>query len=168
LNYLMQKTEKEYDRDGVRAAAGKVNESLLRDIQKVYAKFRVKRPSLGREGFEKSIMPLLDQKKISLDDKLCTSVESTAIEIVHAIRAGKTGTVLCTGGGVFNSFLMSRILEHAGDGMSLIIPEKDVVKFKEALVFAFLGVLRLEKKMNCLRSVTGAKTDSSSGVMIGF
>src|SRR5690606_3887144 len=44
LNYLMQKTGKEYDRDGARAAAGKVKESLLHELQKVYSKLRGKRP----------------------------------------------------------------------------------------------------------------------------
>ena len=76
--------------------------------------------------------------------------------------------MLCTGGGVFNSFLMARILEHAEDSFSVIIPDDDVVKFKEALIFAFLGVLSVRNETNSLSSVTGASRDSSGGVKIGF
>jgi anhydro-N-acetylmuramic acid kinase len=52
--------------------------------------------------------------------------------------------------------------------MNLIIPDSETVKFKEAIVFGFLGVLRVRKEVNCLKSVTGASRDSSSGVMTGF
>jgi anhydro-N-acetylmuramic acid kinase len=59
-------------------------------------------------------------------------------------------------------------MEHGGDDFSLVVPDDDVIKFKEALVFAFLGVLRVRDEINCLKSVTGATRDSSSGVMVGF
>jgi anhydro-N-acetylmuramic acid kinase len=60
------------------------------------------------------------------------------------------------------------MLDYCGDDASLIIPEENVVKFKEAMVFAFLGVLRVRDEVNCLKSVTHATTDSSSGVQVGF
>ena len=47
----------------------------------------------------------------------------------------------------------------------IIAPKNTLINFKEALVFAFLGVLRLENQMNCLQSVTGAKRDSCGGVI---
>ena len=75
--------------------------------------------------------------------------------------------MLCTGGGTFNSFLMYRLIEHCGDDATLIIPEKEVIDFKEAIVFAFLGVLRSRNEINCLKSVTGAKQNSSSGIIVG-
>ncbi len=89
--------------------------------------------------------------------------------MVTAIKATqKQARVLCTGGGTFNAYLIARMLEHGGDELTFIIPDDDVVKFKEALVFAFLGVLRVRNEVNCLRSVTHATRDSSSGTMIGF
>lgn len=75
---------------------------------------------------------------------------------------------MCTGGGTFNSFLISRLLEYTGDDAELIIPEENVVKFKEALVFSFLGLLRVRGEVNALKSVTHATRDSSGGVMVGF
>lgn len=168
LNYLMEKTGKRFDKGGQLAADGKVNEPMLKQLQKAYTPWRKKRPSLGRELFEKQIRPILDQKKVKQEDKLYTSVESTAIEIANAIAIKEGASVLCTGGGVFNSFMISRILHYSDDRNLLIIPEDDVVKFKEALVFAFLGVLRFERETNCFKSVTGATQDSSGGLMVGF
>jgi anhydro-N-acetylmuramic acid kinase len=58
-------------------------------------------------------------------------------------------------------------VEHCGDGATLVIPEKEIVDFKEAIVFAFLGVLRSRNEINCLKSVTGSTQDSSSGIIVG-
>ena len=98
-----------------------------------------------------------------------TVTESAAQEIVGTIRSlKKNAKVLCTGGGAFNAFLLARMLDLGGDEVTLIVPEDEIVKFKEALVFAFLGVLRVRDEANCLRSVTGASRDSSGGILVGF
>jgi anhydro-N-acetylmuramic acid kinase len=168
LNYLMTGKRKAYDEGGALASTGEVNSPLLKKLTKVYDRLRTKRPSLGRELFEQHLQPLLDNKQLSLEDRLRTMVESTAQEIAGAIRAKKKPTVLCTGGGAFNRFLISRMLEHCADEASLILPEEDVIKFKEAMVFAFLGVLRVRDEVNCFKSVTGAAKNSSGGVLVGF
>ena len=169
LNMIAAEAGKRYDKNGSMAARGLADPHLLKAIDSVYAKFRVKRPSLGREIFEQKVMSLLQDKRLSPGDRLSTFTESAAIEICRGITAyRKTSTVLCTGGGAFNSFLISRLLEHGGDDITFIIPDEEVVKFKEAMVFAFLGVLRARNEVNCLKSVTKATRDSSSGTMIGF
>ncbi|MBT1704660.1 anhydro-N-acetylmuramic acid kinase [Chryseosolibacter indicus] len=169
LNYLASLVKKSYDKDGVMASTGEINSELLKSLNKIYNKFRNKRPSLGREMFELQILPLLNNKKIPLEDKLRTFTESAAREIIDAIVSHKKNVkVLCTGGGAFNSFLISRMLELGGDDVTLIIPEDEIIKFKEALVFAFLGLLRIRGEVNCLKSVTGASKDSSGGILAGF
>lgn len=169
FNYLASMKGKSFDKNGALAASGEVNQKMLGDLNKIYKRFHVKRPSLGREIFEKNIKPILDRKNISVEDRLRTCIESSSIEIASAITLSKYKTnVLCTGGGTFNSFLMAALLEKCGDSAELIIPDDEVVKFKEALIFAFLGVLRVRNEINCLRSVTGSKSDSSGGVTIGF
>ncbi|HOX81415.1 MAG TPA: anhydro-N-acetylmuramic acid kinase [Chryseolinea sp.] len=168
LNYLMADVNKEFDRGGLLAASGEIDTVMLKALGKVYMNLRKDRPSLGREIFEKKIIPIMDRSKATLKDKLRTLVESAAIEIAFAIGSKNNPSVLCTGGGVFNSFLMTRLLEHCSDNATLIIPEDDVVKFKEALVFAFLGVLRVRDEVNCLKSVTHASRDNSGGVLVGF
>jgi anhydro-N-acetylmuramic acid kinase len=168
LNYLASKVGKPFDAYGDMASEGEVDKTLLKKLTKVYNSFRKKRPSLGREIFEQQIKPLLDDKSIPLEDRLCTVVESTATEIIQAIILKKNAKVLITGGGAFNSFLIARMLDITGDDATLIIPDEQIVKFKEAMVFAFLGVLRVRDEVNCLKSVTGALQDSSAGILVGF
>jgi anhydro-N-acetylmuramic acid kinase len=168
MNMLMEQTGKRYDKNGALAAEGEVNDKLLASLRRAYKPLRKRRPSLGKEIFLKSIEPLLKGKSPSRADKLATLVESASEEIALAAKETGGRTMMCTGGGAFNSFLMSRILEHCGDNVSIIVPDTEVVKYKEAMVFAFLGVLRVCNEINSFRSVTGAFRDSSGGVMVGF
>jgi anhydro-N-acetylmuramic acid kinase len=169
LNYLAGKIGKSYDKDGDLASDGKINLPLAKSLTKVYDVFREKRPSLGRELFEQKIQRLIDNEKIDLRDRLYTFAESSAVEIANALGSFKRPvSVLCTGGGVYNAHLMSRILHHVSDDVTLIRPEDEVIKFKEALIFAFLGVLRVRGEVNCLNSVTGASRNNSGGVLTGF
>jgi anhydro-N-acetylmuramic acid kinase len=169
LNYLASKAGKSFDENGAMAESGEVNKQMLRQLESVYAKWRKKRPSLAREHFEEFLLPILDDDNISLNDRLRTSVESSAKEIAIAIKnAAKNPKVLCTGGGAQNSFFISSLLDACGDDAQLIVPDKSVINFKEALVFAFLGTLRVRNEVNCLHTVTGASRSTSSGVMVGF
>lgn len=169
LNHLAMKAGLTFDKNGAMAAAGEIQYILLKKLRSEYAKLRGKRPSLGREIFEKRIQSLLDEERYSLEDRLATFTESAAEEIANAIvTLAKKPKVLCTGGGAFNSYFISRLLENCRDEANLILPEEEVIQFKEALVFAFLGVLRHRGEINCLRSVTGAQQDTSGGQRIGF
>lgn len=169
LNYLASQLNKAYDHNGEVSSTGEINVGMLRDLRNAYKRFKLKRPSLGRELFEQTFKPILDTKKISVQDKLRTVTESTAEEIVEAFQVTKKPVnVLCTGGGAFNSFLISTILDKSEDKAALVLPEDEIIKFKEAIVFAFLGVLRKRNEVNCLKSVTGASVDSSVGVTVGF
>jgi anhydro-N-acetylmuramic acid kinase len=44
--------------------------------------------------------------------------------------------------------------------IDVIIPGEKLVKYKEALIMALIGVLRWREKANVLSSVTGAKRDT--------
>ena len=71
--------------------------------------------------------------------------------------------MLVTGGGAFNNFLIKRL--RSLTKAEVIVPDKETIDFKEALVFALLGVLKDQNEINCLKSVTGARKDHSSGVV---
>ena len=71
--------------------------------------------------------------------------------------------MLVTGGGAFNKFLIERLKELSV--AKIVIPDSVTVNFKEALIFAFLGVLRIRYEINCFASVTGARKNHSSGVI---
>jgi anhydro-N-acetylmuramic acid kinase len=169
LNYLMSKIGKEFDKDGAMSSDGEIDMTMLKKLSAIYSGLRKRRPSLGREMFEERVKPILDDANIQLKDKLRTMTLSSAKEIALAISSQKKRcNVLCTGGGAFNSFFISQLLDQCGDNITLIIPDSEVIKFKEAIVFAFLGVLRVRGEANCLKSVTGASSDSCSGSTIGF
>lgn len=166
LNYLASQKNMAFDKNGKLASDGTVNAPMLALLSKAYAKLGKGRPSLSREIFEKQFLKILD-KKIPLEDRLCTFVESIAIEVTKGFPKEKKLSVLCTGGGSFNSFLMYRLIEHCGNDVVLILPDEETVNFKEALIFALLGVLRVRGENNCLKSVTGARQDNCGGVLIG-
>jgi anhydro-N-acetylmuramic acid kinase len=169
LNDLASKAGLAFDKNGSLASDGVINESMLKDLNAVYEKLRSKRPSLGYETYIKFIKPIIDREETSINDRMATFVESIANEIALTIpKSDKRLSMLCTGGGVFNNFLMYRLVEICNDRISIIVPEDEIVKFKEAVVFAFLGVLRVRGEINCLKSVTGAKRDNCGGVQIGF
>jgi anhydro-N-acetylmuramic acid kinase len=85
------------------------------------------------------------------------------VQISRIIPANKKGKMLITGGGTYNDFLISRIRELVN--LEIIIPDQKTIEFKEALIFAFLGVLRMRDEVNCLKSVTGARQDNCGGAI---
>lgn len=161
LNSFAQKLGYEFDKDGQLGRKGTVNEQILRKLNKLsyYASSAPK--SLGREWMEQEILPILSQGK-SLYDCLATYYEHCAMQIGKTLQ-GKDTKTLCTGGGVKNSLLMEKIAKYAQS--QLVIPDEQVIDFKEALIFAYLGYLRVEGKPNCLATVTGARRDVCGGVV---
>lgn len=165
LNELANRLNHPFDRNGELAKSGRLNELLLDQLNSLDIYSVKNRPSLAREWVESTVNPLLKEASLSEEvDLLRTFVEHVAIQIARVIETKVAGgRVLVTGGGAYNSFLMERMQAYSlGD---LIIPDKQIIEFKEALIFAFLGVLRSENQINVLKSVTGASRDSSSGVI---
>ena len=108
---------------------------------------------------ESQINPIISAD-YKIADILHTFCEHIAIQIGQLLISDK---VLFTGGGVFNNYLMLRIEYHASS--DIIIPSNEIINYKEALIFAFLGILRIRNEVNCLQSVTGAKKDNCGGVI---
>jgi len=164
LNRLANHFRKEFDRSGNIASQGKINDNLLKKLNSL--SFYSSKPpkSLGREWMEKTFLPALHFFDISVKDKLRTVVEHVAIQvslIVNLHFKVDRKKILITGGGVYNRFLMKRIVSHANANVAL--PDDKTIQFKEAMAFSFLGVLRMRNEVNILKSVTGAKKDSSGG-----
>ncbi len=160
LNKLSQNLGFEYDNDGEIAKSGKIDSDLLQQLNSLnyYKKSHPK--SLGIEWIEKEIFPIINSATINTNDKLRTFVEHISIQISGTINQVNK-TVLLTGGGTLNTFLAERI--KANTPNNVVIPSDQIIDFKEALIFAFLGVLRLRNEPNCLKSVTGASTDNIGG-----
>ncbi len=163
VNNLMRKIGKEYDEFGNTGKKGKINQELLKQLNSI--PFYTKKPpkSLGREYVEKWFFPLIQNFNISVNDKIRTLYKHIAIKISDEISSKKNGNVLLTGGGTHNKFLVSEI--QAETKNKIIIPDNQTIDFKEAIIFAFLGFLRINSEINTLKSVTGALKDSIGGAI---
>jgi anhydro-N-acetylmuramic acid kinase len=162
LNLLADKMGYSYDEEGLLAASGKTNQVLLEELNAL--KYYQDRPpkSLGREWFNQQFWTLIGKSKSSNIDKLRTITEHIAQQCTNSFIKGN---VLITGGGAHNTFLIDRIKDLSSN--QIIIPDKILIDYKEALIFAYLGGLRLNEKNNTIPSVTGAiKRHSSGGIYL--
>lgn len=163
LNMLSGFLGMPYDRNGEIAASGKVDKSLLHGLNKL--RFYHSKPpkSLSKEWLNNYFIPSLELHPISVPDKLRTVSEHIAHQMSLALGHIHKGKILVTGGGAFNKFLMDLLAEKMHH--ELIIPEPELVNHKEALIFAFLGYLRMHNRVNCLSSVTGSKRNNIGGAV---
>ena len=162
LNYYVSKLGLNYDDKGDIASTGNINQNLLFQLNKLNYYNEAPPKSLGLEWVDLNIFPLIDSFYLKTEDILRTFVEHIAIQISKVLIKSDT-KVLVTGGGVFNEFLMNRIRNFSKS--EVIIPTREIIEYKEALIFGLLGVLKDRNEVNCLKSVTGAKRDHSSGVI---
>ncbi|MEC9209885.1 MAG: anhydro-N-acetylmuramic acid kinase [Bacteroidota bacterium] len=161
VNIVMNKISKTlglaFDIKGSIAKKGELIPELLGKLNNLSFYKQQPPKSLGREWVEKFITPLL-LKNYKAEDILHTFCEHIAMQIGILLNDKST---FFTGGGVFNAYLMSRISYYAKS--KIFIPNHKIINFKEALIFAFLGILKLRNEVNCLQSVTGAKKDNCGG-----
>ena len=161
LNHYVNKLGVAFDDKGQIASTGKINKELFEQLNAL--EFYHKKPpkSLGLEWVLEFINPLIDSYHLDTKDILRTFTEHVAFQISNVIQ--KDSKILVTGGGAFNDFLIQRIEFYLEQKIAL--PSTQLIDFKEALIFAFLGLLKLRNEVNVLESVTGAKNDHSTGVV---
>lgn len=161
LNHYAEKLGLEYDVSGEIASSGQVHEKLLNALNSLDF-YRAEPPkSLGLEWVLEHIFPLIDSYQLSVANVLRTYVEHIAVQLSSVLKL--KSSILVTGGGTFNTFLMERMKHYTGNCFS--IPSNEIIEYKEALIFAFLGLLRIRGEVNCLQSVTGAEKNHSSGII---
>jgi anhydro-N-acetylmuramic acid kinase len=161
LNHYISPLGLHYDDKGQMASTGIVHQTLLDNLNALEFYKKAHPKSLGIEWVMIHIFPLIARFQLSIADILRTFTEHIAIQIANEINTKQNATVFITGGGAYHSFLIERLQSHTKN--TLVIPDKEIVEFKEALIFGLLGVLKLRDEVNCLSSVTGAKMNHSSG-----
>lgn len=159
LNWLAQQEGFSYDKDGLMAKTGHLDSKLFEALNDNGFYSQSPPKSLGREFFETFQKDLL--KAYPISDALATFTEHIAFQIAQAIEHLPKSKMLVTGGGAHNKYLIERIQQHTHH--QVVVPDSQTVDYKEALIFALLGLLRLEGRVNVLSSVTGAPSDSCSG-----
>lgn len=158
LNYLAAPLP--YDENGDIARSGTVDNQILTELNSHSYYSQPYPKSLGREFFEANIRKIFEKSKKKCD-LMATFVEHVAIQVAKSVENQPVTTMLITGGGAKNKFLVERI--QAQTKHQTFVPTDDIIDYKEALVFAFLGLLRSRNEINVLKSVTGAESDSCSG-----
>lgn len=161
LNFYANKLGFEYDDKGKVAKNGMFSQELFERLNSLEF-YQKKHPkSLGFEFVKEIVFPITENYPIR--EVLRTFTEHIAYQVSSNIK-GKQAKLLITGGGAYNEFLIDRIRFYL-PRLKIIIPEKKLIEYKEALVFALLGYLKLQDKINVLSSVTGATRDHVSGIL---
>lgn len=160
LNHYSKKYfDLDFDKNGKIAASGQLNENLFNQLNQL-SYYRSNAPkSIGREFVFSSFLPLIDQSKTSPKDIMNTICRHIAYQIGRAV-SDPNKKVLISGGGAKNKYLVELIQD---EGVQVYIPDELTIEFKEALVFAFLGLQRFERRINTFKSVTGSLKDSCGG-----
>lgn len=164
LNHLARQSGLSYDINGRMALQGQVDPALKHKLDGLPFYFKQGPRSLDRSDIEKFWLPIFRNSSLTIPDQLATFSEHIAEQLSHALGAGtplQDTRMLVTGGGAFNQDLLRRI-QRLFPG-EVVVPPAQMVNFKEALVFAFLGWLCLNGRVNCLKSVTGAACDHVAG-----
>lgn len=161
INWYMRKLGHSFDSEGKIARAYPIEQVLLDELNSNPIYSSSKPESLGIEWVLKNVIPVVDDYECSEESKVATITEHIAQQISNRLNQHQLKSVFITGGGTKNKQLIERLstLFHG----KILIPEEQIIDFKEAIIFGYLGLLFLENEVNCLASVTGASTDSIGG-----
>jgi anhydro-N-acetylmuramic acid kinase len=161
LNHLARHKGLDYDDGGRLAASGKKDPVLLNELNNLAFYQKLPPKSLGREWTEEAVLPLLKSSACTTEDLLHTFTEHIAHQV--AACTADAGRMLVTGGGAMNTYLMERI--SALSAAEIVLPDTKTIHYKEALIFALLGLLRMEQRPNCMPGVTGARQAVCGGAV---
>ncbi len=161
LNQFARELDLPFDREGKAGRSGTVCTSLFDQLNSIPYYAASGPGSLAREWMESEFTPSVLEYRLPVTDILRTLYEHISFQISRQIKP--RSRVLVTGGGAYNKYLIERIIHYSQSDID--IPSTELVEFKEALVFGFLGLLRTRGEINCYASVTGADRDSCCGVI---
>ena len=161
LNDLALKLGKKFDNNGDLARTGLIDYELLDQLNQLKF-YQEKAPkSLGIEWINEQVLPLIKTQKT--EDLLASFTEHSAVQIAKILDEFDVKNIFITGGGTYNNYLIEKI--RAKTKTEIQIPKKEIIEYKEALIFAFMGVLRSLNLDNVLSSATGSQNDHCSGLI---
>ena len=161
LNSLAQKRGQNYDEEGKIARLGKIDSELLDQLNNLKFYQQSFPKSLGIEWVLENISNKFTHQNI--EDLLATFTEHSAVQIANTLNQFQLKNVLITGGGAYHAYLIEKIKSKTST--EIIIPEKTIIDYKEALIFALMGVLKMNNEINVLASATGCSENHSSGII---
>ena len=148
FNYYSKQLGYDYDHLGSLSSSGKIIKPLLEELNSL-------------EWVVENFYEVIKNYDNAVNDILRTLVEHAAIQISETLNKYCNGKVLLSGGGTYNNFFIKILTQHSNS--KFVIPSKSIIDYKEALIFGFLGILKLRNEINCMKSVTGASKNHSTG-----
>jgi anhydro-N-acetylmuramic acid kinase len=173
LNMLVQEMGHDFDEGGAIAASGNVDETLLQQLNDLDFYKAPYPKSLANDFGTDVVFPMIKNAGLSVPDALRTCVEHVAVQIKNAVAllagnadsATETSMLVC-GGGALNDFQIERLKAMLAPlNVTVVVPDKTLIEFKEALIMALIGVLRWREENNVLHTVTGASRSSIGGAV---
>lgn len=177
LNMLANQAGLSYDANGKMAANGNTNENLLHELNSLEYYGQAYPKSLANDFGTGTVFPIIQKYSLRIEDALNTYVEHIGHQVKLSIKTLQqnseryqqpaTGkSLLVTGGGAFNTFLIRRLQEMLADlKVEVAIPDDKLINFKEAMIMSLIGVLRWREEYNVLASVTGASRNTIGGAL---
>lgn len=174
LNMLSAEKGLPYDEGGKLAAAGKLHEHVLAELNALDYYGKPYPKSLANSFGVEVVYPVIKAAGIAVEDGLRTYVEHIAAQVKQAVADGGQQTtgdgsskkLLVTGGGALNNLLIERIKEMLAPlNVEVVVPDEKTVQYKEALIMALIAILRWREEENVLASVTGASRGSVGGAL---
>lgn len=159
LNFYAKKLGKSFDNKGAFAASGHFDDHFYNEIKAIPFFEKLPPKSLPNQFIATSILNTVPPL-----DGLHTYTHFIVGQVAEALKNEPSGSLLITGGGAHNTYLIS-LIRKSIPGWNIIVPEVEIIDYKEALIFAFLGLMKSLDKVNVFSSVTGATNDSASGVI---
>ncbi len=162
LNKFAENLGKKFDENGRIAKAGTIDEDILNKLNNLEFYKQTNPRSLGIEWVIDQILPHFEG--MLYENVLATFTHHAAQKIAETTVFYGLKNMLITGGGAYNEYLISLIKEKTAT--EIILPTSDIINFKEALIFAFMGILKSNNENNVLSSSTGSSADHSSGLLV--
>jgi anhydro-N-acetylmuramic acid kinase len=166
---------KPYDAGGGAAARGKVSETMLARLLE-HDFFRRKPPrsawrlDFGSAFAEKEIAR---NRHLRPEDLLATFTEFTAVSVARSIRdhipiLSEITTLIASGGGVRNTFLMERLRANLPAGLRLTVSDEFGIpaQYKEAIKFAALALASQLHLANNIPAASGASRFAILGKLV--
>lgn len=162
LNYFSQLLGQSYDKGGIWSRSGTFDSAWYNRLLTLNY-FQQKHPkSLSNQWSRNNVIAENHPEPVHGLHTYSQLISELIVRDITAMAENNI-SVLFSGGGTHNDYLM-QLIESKSDGrFKVIIPAKEIVDFKEALIFAFLGILRTLERPNVFASVTGAREDTCAG-----
>lgn len=166
LNRLANERGLPFDDKGTLASKGK-SIPLLEEKLNELSYYQLPHPkSIDNNWIVEIVWPIIESTPGSTEDKLYTSVQHIVKQLEAAITQAPAPlpTLLVTGGGVYNKFLISELQKQLLN-TEVVIPEDDLVQYKEAALMALMAYYYKEGINNVLHSATGSSYDHIGGCL---